>query len=213
MVAFSEDESSEEESSDSDAETRTEDDVQYVDLMLALAEGAAKREGVEEGRKQGLMLGAAISFVCFVIFLFLVGTPLPDENCETALRACQQGCVSLTTSWNPFAAVVQRDAALVAASSSWISSVLTPELALRVPAWRVAPVWAGCAVLLAAAQYMGFAAVSGTVGMLGLLLTGRALPDLWSATTLGNSFSLQTPWEAGASALGNAAAGWQPGFH
>ena len=23
----------------------------------------------------------------------------------------------------------------------------------------------------------------------------------------------QTPWEAGATALGNAAAGWQPGFH
>ena len=112
---------------------------------------------------------------------------------------------------------MQRDAALVAASSSWISSVLTPELALRLPAWRVAPVWAGCAVLLAAAQYMGFAAMSGTVGMLGLLLTGRALPDLWSATTLGpgwgGSFPLQTPWEAGATALGNAAAGWQPGLH
>ena len=67
MVAFSEDESSEEDSSESDEETRTEDDIQYVDLMLALAEGAAKREGMEEGRKQGLMLGAGIAFVFFVL--------------------------------------------------------------------------------------------------------------------------------------------------
>ena len=112
---------------------------------------------------------------------------------------------------------MQRDAAPVAASSFWISSVLTPELALRVPAWKVAPIWASCAVLLAAAQYMGFAGMSGAVGMIGLLLTGRALPDLWGATTLGpgwtGSFPLQSPWEAGAAALGNAAAGWQPGFH
>ena len=91
MVTFSEDESSEEESSDSDDETRIEDDVQYVDLMLALAEGAARREGVEEGRKQGAVFGAVASFVCLMIFssssgpLFQMRTA--RSLCEHATRA------------------------------------------------------------------------------------------------------------------------------
>ena len=52
MVAFSDDEHSEEGSSDSDDESDDEDDIQYVDLMLALAERAARKEGIEEGRKE-----------------------------------------------------------------------------------------------------------------------------------------------------------------
>ena len=207
----------EEDSSESEEESDEEENIQYIDLMLALAGGAARKEGVGEGRREGVVVGALLTFVIGVILSFIFTSSPPAESCEASLRACQAGVVAAPSSWNPLTAVAQRDAALVAASSSWISSVLTPELALWVPAWRVALVWATGAVLLAAAQYMGLTGIGGAVGMAGLLITGRALPDLWSATTLGpswgGSFPLQSPWEAGAAALGNAAAGWQPGLH
>ena len=54
----------------------TNDDyIQYVDLMLALAEGAARKEGLEEGRKQGAVVGTVSAFLSVMIFRFSFRVP------------------------------------------------------------------------------------------------------------------------------------------
>ena len=100
--------------------------------MIALAEAQARLEGYEEGRKEGAWLGgggiAAVALFIWALSLVAGGTTTYEQE----LMQCKAGLTS-PSPWNPLSAIFERDRAIVSASSSWISSVLTPEIAIELP--------------------------------------------------------------------------------
>ena len=77
--AFSEDDEWEGDSLESDEDSDEEENIQYVELTLALAEGAARKEGVDEGRRQGAVFGALLASVIVVILASSFNSPPPAE--------------------------------------------------------------------------------------------------------------------------------------
>ena len=131
------------------------------------------------------LLSLLCTLQCLLLLTFLLRSPpIPTPADHNATPATLVGTPAPEGGLGPFQSLPERDRALQSLSTNWATGVLDPTLAPSLHQLRVAPYWVAGGLGVAALQLFGFPSAAGVLSLGGLVLTGRALHDLWSLSAI-----------------------------